>query len=337
MLRRKITSLGFVLGAFAILFSASTAFAATQTAATATPQSTGNALKVSPVRTDAEIKAGSSQTVDIYVQNMTAGSTKLRAIINDFVAGKGESGTPNIILDADQAAPSHSLKQYVEPIGDFTLAPNEQKTIKVKINMPASVAAGGYFGAVRFAPASSTSDQNVTLSASVGSLLLVKVPGDIKEDLSIASFDVRKKDEAGNFFTSGKDLKSIVRFENKGDVQEAPFGKVILKKGNKTLASYEINNDQPRGNVLPDSIRRFSVDLDKVDSFGKYKVEGNFGYGSKGQLLTASQTFYVVPIPVIIITIAVIILILIAIFVIPRMIKGYNRRIVQKATGSKRK
>ncbi len=337
MLRRKIASLGFVLGASAILFSASTAFAATQTAATATSQSTGNALKVSPVRTDVEIKAGTSQTVEIYVQNMTDDATKLRGIINDFVAGKGENGTPNIILDADQAAPSHSLKQYVEPVGDFTLAANEQKTIKVKITIPASASAGGYYGAVRFAPASSTSDQNVTLSASVGSLLLVKVPGDIKEDLSIASFDVRKDDHPGSFFTSGKDLKSIVRFQNKGDVQEAPFGKVLLKKGNKTLASYEINNEQPRGNVLPDSVRRFSVDLDKVDSFGKYKLEGNFGYGAKGQLLAASQTFYVVPIPIIVITVAVILLILAAIFVIPRMVKGYNKRIVQKATGSKRK
>ncbi len=337
MIRRKIASFGFVLGAFAMIFSASTAFAATQSAVTATPQSTGNALKVSPVRNDLEIKPGASQTVDIYVQNMTAGTSKLRVIINDFVAGKDENGTPNIILDADQAAPSHSLKQYVEPIADFTLAPNEQKTVKVKVTIPATASAGGYFGAVRFAPSSSTSDQNVTLSASVGSLLLVKVPGDIKEDLSIASFDVRKDDKAGNFFTSGKGVKSIVRFENKGDVQEIPFGKVILKKGNKTLASYEINNLQPRGNVLPDSIRRFSVDLDKVGSFGKYQLEGNFGYGSKGQLLTASQTFYVVPISVIVATAAVVILILLAIFVLPRMVKNYNRRVVQKATGSKRK
>jgi hypothetical protein len=326
-----------VLGAFTILFSASTAFAATKTAATATPQSTGNALKVSPVRNDLEIKPGASQTVDIYVQNMTSGSTKLRAIINDFVAGKDENGTPNIILDADQAAPSHSLKQYVEAIGDFTLAPNEQKNIKVKVTIPATASAGGYFGAVRFAPSSSTSDQNVTLSASVGSLLLVKVPGDIKEDLSVASFDVRKDDKPGNFFTSGKGLKSIVRFQNKGDVQEAPFGKVILKKGAKTLASYEINNVQPRGNVLPDSIRRFGIDLDKVSAFGKYKVEGNFGYGSKGQLLTASQTFYVVPIPVIVTAFVVLILIVLAIFVAPRMVKNYNRRVVQKATGSRRK
>lgn len=337
MIRRKIASFGFALGALAIIFSASTAFAATKQPVTATPQSTGNALKVSPVRNDLEIKPGSSQTIDIFVQNMTAGSTKLRAIINDFVAGKDENGTPNIILDADQAAPSHSLKQYVEPIADFTLQPNEQKDIKVKVTIPATVAAGGYFGAVRFAPASANSDQNVTLSASVGSLLLVKVPGDIKEDLTVASFDVRKDDKAASFFTSGKNLKSVVRFQNKGDVQEAPFGKVILKKGDKTLASYEINNLQPRGNVLPDSIRRFSVDLSHVGSFGKYKVEGNFGYGSKGQLITTSQTFYVVPVSVIVVTITVIVLILLAIFVLPRMIKDYNRRVVQKASSTKRK
>lgn len=297
----------------------------------------GNALKISPVRQDVEIKPGESKVIDVYVQNLTTTKADLRGIVNDFVAGNDESGQPNIILDENQAAPSHSLKQYVTKIPNFSLAPNEQKDIKVTITIPATAKPGGYFGAVRFAPQSADTDKNVTLSASVGSLVLVKVPGEIKEQVGLASFDVRKDDAAGSFFTSGDGLKAVARFENTGDVQEQPFGKIALKKGGKVLAVYEINNTQPRGNVLPDSIRRFSADLSNVGSFGKYTIEGNFGYGTKGALLTGSKTFYVVPVPVIVAIALAIIVVLLLVFVLPKLIRNYNQRIVQKATGKKKK
>lgn len=333
MIRRKVASLGLLFVAVAIcLGGVGRVFAAT---ATSTTQGSGNALKVSPVRSDAEVNPGASKVFDVYVQNLSGNVANLQAIVNDFVANKDESGTPSIILNGNQAAPTHSLKQFVTPIPNFTLQPNEQKDIKVTVTVPKNVAPGGYYGAVRFAPAAASADQSVTLSGSVGSLVLIKVPGNIKESVNIASFDVRKGDSAKTFFTSGKDLQAVVRFQNNGDVQEEPFGKVLVKKGGQTLATYEINNTSPRGNVLPNSIRRFSVNLSNVGSFGKYTIDGNFGYGSNGQLLMASKTIYVVPISVFVIVGIAIVALLLIIFVVPRMVKGYNRRVVSKATSKK--
>lgn len=294
----------------------------------------GNALKVSPVRSDLTIQPGTSQAVDISVQNLTDTTANLRAIMNDFVADANETGQPSIILDEGKSAPTHSLKQYIAPIADFTLAPKEKKTLKVTVAMPPTVKAGGYFGVVRFAPVSAETDKNVTLAASVGSLILVKVPGDIEEKLSIASLDVRQNDDPGTFFTSNKDLQSVVRFQNSGNVQVEPFGKMLLKKSGKTIAEYEVNNVEPRGNVLPDSIRRFDVPLNKVGSIGKYTVEGNFGYGSNGQLLSASASFYVIPVWAIGISIGVLLLILFLVFGVPRLIRSYNQRIIRKANAS---
>jgi multisubunit Na+/H+ antiporter MnhC subunit len=88
----------------------------------------------------------------------------------------------------------------------------------------------------------------------------------------------------------------------------------------------------PRGNVLPDSVRKFTVKLDKVGAFGKYTLVGNFGYGNDGQLLSGSTTFYVVPLAAIIIVAAIVILIVFLIFALPKLIRGYNRKIVQRAT-----
>lgn len=336
MARRNIlASASLVLVALMVLFGMTVAVVA----APADTAATGNGMRVSPVRTDLTIKPGTSQTIDVYVTNLTSATADLRGIVNDFTANPNESGTPAILLNG-QSAPSHSLKNYVQPIGTFSLGPNATKDVKVTISIPSGLAGGGYFGVVRFAPASAAATgKNVNLTASVGSLLLVTVPGKIVEQMDIASFDVRhinaKADTLtsgpSTFFTGRKSLGAVVRFDNTGNVQEAPFGNIILKKGKKQLATYQINNITPRGDVLPDSIRYFTAPLTNLGSFGRYTIEGNFGYGTTGQLLTAQTSFYVVPVGLLIIVGVVVLLILFLIFGLPRLVRAYNRRVIQRA------
>lgn len=299
----------------------------------------GNALKVSPVRTDVSLDPGAQKTIQILITNVTDVRTTLHPAINDFTASGAEDGKPSVILDENQYAPSHSLKQFVPKLADFSIGPNETKAINVTINVPKDAAGGGYFGAVRFYPAAlpgqSTENVNLNLSASVGSLVLLKVNGDIREEMNVKSLDVRKGDKPGSFFTSPKDLKAVVRFENTGNVQLEPFGKMQLKRFGKEVGGYEINQRGPalvQGSVLPESIRRFSVDLKNLSSFGKYTVEGNFGYGANGQLITAKTTFYVVPVLLILLGVVALLVLLFLIFVLPRMIRSYNKRIIRKAS-----
>ena len=173
----------------------------------------------------------------------------------------------------------------------------------------------------------------ITLSASVGSLILVKVPGNVKEDVNLLSFDVHHTATGSSqtLFMSGKQIVAAVRFQNNGDVQEQPFGKVLLEQGGKVLATYEVNNTTPLGNVLPDSIRKFIIPLDKVGVFGKYTLVGNFGYGSSGQLLSGKTTFYVVPVAAILLILLILIALVFFIFVFPRLVRRYNQRIIRRA------
>jgi len=295
----------------------------------------GNGLRVSPVRSDITIYPGKTEKVTVNVTNVTSVSAQLQTVVNDFVANPNETGEPAIILNPNQYAPSHSLKRYATTGGNFTLRPGEQKNVTVTINIPANAAGGGYYGAIRFAPASNVNgpNQTVSLAGSVGTLVLVKVPGDIKEQLSIASFDARVNDRPSSFFLNNKSIDAVVRFQNQGNIQEQPFGKILLKnRSGKVLAAYEVNNAVPPGNVLPDSIRKFPIPLkDKVGSFGQFKLEGNFGYGSSGQLLSASTTFYVIPTWLIIAFISLVLLIAFLVFGLPRLIKAYNKRVLRRA------
>lgn len=330
------TQLATLFGALTILFSFAVvpvSAATTTTTKTQTATGAGNGIKISPVHSDLTINPGSSATLDVYVTNVTGQAATFQVLANDFIASGDESGNPAVILNPNQAAPSHGLKQYISPINNITLQPQETKDVKVIINMPNNIAAGGYYGAIRVAPATSStvSNKNITLSASVASLVLVKVPGDIKEQVSIASFDARDGDKSRSIFTSNKNVNAVVRFQNEGNIQEQPFGKITVKdiRGHQ-VGEYEINTAEPKGNVLPDSIRKFSVQVKGLSSFGRYTMTGNFGYAN-GQLLSATSTFYIIPIPVIVFLIILAVLILVAIFEVPRLIKSYNRRVLRRA------
>ncbi|MDL2363473.1 MAG: DUF916 domain-containing protein [Patescibacteria group bacterium] len=294
----------------------------------------GNGLRVSPVRKDVTIEPGKSEVITVSVTNVTSQAATLQTIVNDFTANPNESGNPAIILDPKQFAPSHSLKRFVGPIANVTLQPGQTKPVLVTVTVPKDAAAGGYYGAVRFAPAGVASgpDQTVSLAGSVGSLILVKVPGNIREQLSIASFDIRQNDRPSNFFTTNKDLTATVRFQNQGNLQESPFGKVLLKNSSgKIITQFELNNTTPPANVLPDSIRKFPISINKVGKFGKYKVEGNFGYGASGQLLSASTSFYVIPKIYVLLFICFVLFLVFLVFGLPRLVKAYNRRVIRNA------
>lgn len=302
-------------------------------AAATTSQTAGsNGFRISPVRTDLVINPGSSQIVTVYITNVTTVDNNLQVLVNDFQA-RDETGTPALLLNG-QSAPKHGLKQYTTvPTSTINLKPGQQAAVNVKISIPSNAVAGGYYGAVRFAPVDVAGNKNVNLAASVGSLILVKVPGDIHEQVSLIGFGANRDggDSTKSLFDTNKGLKAIVRFQNNGDVQEEPFGKIQLKKGGTILSSYEINTASPPGNVLPGSIRLFSVNLTKVGSFGKYTLEGNFGYGSNGQLLSATSTFYVIPLGLIAIVIVIILLIIGGFILIPRGVRRHDRRILRKA------
>ncbi len=293
-----------------------------------------NGYRLSPVRTDLTIQPGASKSVTVYIQNASSAAENLQVIINDFQARSDESGNPALLLNGATAT-QHSLKQFVSvPSPTFSLQPNEQKAVTAVVNIPVGTTSGGYYGAIRFAPVGSNGNKNVNLSASIASLVLVTVPGNLNEQLSIASFGVGQGNgnATSSLFFTNKNLKAIVRFQNGGNVQEQPFGKLLLKKGSNSLATYAVNTDTPPSNVLPNSIRLFNVKINKVGNFGKYKLEGNFGYGSKGQLLTTQATFYVIPATVIIIGALILLLIIILIFALPRLIRAYNRRIIARAS-----
>jgi len=298
--------------------------------AQSTKSNAANTIKVTPVRTDIEIMPGSSKTVDVTVTNLTTTSVSVAPYTNDFVAGD-DRGTPALILDSDQFAPSHSLKRFMSPLSTATIPAKQSKTFKVLITVPQNAQAGGYFGAVRFAPSDPDGGGQVNLSASVASLILLTVPGDIVEKLRLNNFDIQQNDVNGNSFRTPDNLQASFSFENQGNLQIGPFGRVSVKKGDKVVFESDFNNKDPRDVILPDSTRRWEIAFKDIEAFGHYDVTATFTYGTTNQTIEVTKSFWVIPQWVIFAAIgAVVGLLLIIALVVFLVIRSRKRRYLPK-------
>jgi hypothetical protein len=288
-----------------------------------------NSLKLSPLRSDLTLDPGTSGTVKVNVTNITKAAIVLKAIENDFVAGD-EKGTPSLILDQNSYAPSHSLKRFMSPIANVTVAPGSTQEVSVKIDVPKKAQAGGYYGALRFAPAGS-GDQALALSSGIASIILLKVSGPTVERLTLTNFDIQQNGGTGSNFRTPDDLGILIRFKNEGNVHEAPFGQINVQKGKKVVYSYDFNAKDPKDTVLPDSARRWQVPLKNIGKFGKYTVSATFGYGSKGDTINIEKSVWIIPSTVIMaIVIAVVVVagIILGLWV---FLRNYKRRILKSS------
>lgn len=314
--------------ALMLLAAAFFMFAGTQAFAQQSTGTMANTIKVTPVRSDIEIKPGTSYTQKVTVSNLTGGPITLQAVQNDFIAGD-ERGTPALILDADKYAPTHSLKRFMKPLQNITVEANKTRTVDVIITVPKDAQAGGYFGAIRFAPVSPEGGGQVNLSGSVASLILMTIPGPAVEKMTVTNFDIVQDGKSASRFATPDNLEASVRFQNQGSVQLGPFGKLSVTQGDKVVYSADFNNKTPRDVVLPDSARRWEIPLDKIGAFGNYTVSATFTYGTKNQTIEVKKSFWVIPQAVIIAAVVGVIVLIALITAIWFFLRQYKRRIIR--------
>ena len=295
------------IGATIILF-----FSGYASADSTSSQAGVNGYNVGPLINSLVIYPGSTKLVTVYVQNTSNAIENVQTIVNNFVEAPSNDGTPELLFNNDYS--KYGLKQFINvQNGNFILAPKQQEGVNVNITIPKDTESGGYFAAVRFAPQSAALGKNVNLSGSVASLMLITVPGNLHEHLNINKFGA--SDSSGHIhriFTNHNSIYGYVYFNNSGNIQLQPFGAFDVHQGKNNLGNSVVNKGN--GYILPGSQRYFITKLSGIGSFGRYTLYGNFGYGSRGELLSATATFYVVPIWIIwsFISLVVILILIIA-------------------------
>jgi hypothetical protein len=295
----------------------------------------GNGLRISPIRHELTLSPGQSDSYTIEVTNITTGPTTVTSVVNDFESDD-ETGQPKL-LTQPRADNPFSLRNFVDLPGPFNLDPDESKTVTISVRVADTTAPGAYWGAIRFnAGTGGAADENATvaLSASVAGLLLVSVPGDVTEQMSLEYIKPRINGETRTIFETAPDEMSV-RLKNEGNSLLKPFGQIRIKNMfGSEVYSYELNNTALRGNVLPRSGRTFVDGIENIGLIGRYTVEATLSYGAGGgNIISAKTSFWVVPWKLIILALVVIAAI---IWFATRGLKTYNRRVVERAKKNSR-
>lgn len=291
----------------------------------------GQGLEISPPVIQLTANPGQTLTTKVSVRNVTTGALLVNGEADDFGAGTDETGTPKLLLN-ETGATRYSLKYWVTGVPNLTLAPGELKQNSITIRVPGNAEPGGHYAVVRFTgvPTGVGSTSGVSLSASVGALILLTVNGAITHQLGVAQFAAGQSKASdtfapGTFYEHGP-VAFLVRLQNGGSVHEAPHGTITVKDmlGHKTIQMVVNANG---GNVLPGSIRRFVSTMPNKMLFGHYTASLSLAYAGN-KTLSSSVGFWVIPWKLIL-------LIIVALVVIGYLLKvglkRYNEHIIAQA------
>lgn len=303
------------------------------------------ALTISPPLREFTADPGTEFSDVIKLINEDEIERTFYATIEGFRA-RGERGEPEFFQTGEetQLATWITLEETT-----VTLKPREKREIKYTISVPEKASAGGHYAAIFW---SSTPPQiegkvGVGVVTKVGSLLLVRVSGEIKEEMRLIDFSTSKK------FYNRLPVQFLAAFENTGNVHLKPMGEIEIKPKFFGVGKGKVSVNEVGGNVLPKSIRRFEASWQKTASppsratnavskfFEELKNEWkNFALGSFNaslfvlfgttppQTVERTLTFYVFPWRVILVGLIVGI---ISILILARLIRAYNKWIIERA------
>lgn len=258
------------------------------------PFDDAQALTIGPVKFMLEAGAEQTLTEKIFLVNETDKPLQLNSRVQNVTFGPGERGVP--IPAGIQG--EFSLAEWIALSEEIvTLAPQEKKEVTLTVNVPAYAFPGGYYAQILWSPTQS-STPGVKALGEVGSLVLLRVSGPVKEDAAVTYFG----SEDGRTQIEKLPLTLVAKIQNNGSSHIIPQGnlKIIDSRG-RTVAEYSVNAAKEAAAILPEGdIRRFDTVWDADFIFGDYRAILDLTYGEgSAKNLHAEFAFRVMPVAII--------------------------------------
>jgi hypothetical protein len=234
----------------------------------------GSGLSISPTLSEFTIKPGGSNHVSITLKNVTVDDVVAKGEVDDFTSDNN-TGNPKILTNTSTPTPN-SIKKFVSNMDDIPLAKGQQKNVVIVLDVPKSTPPGAYYGIIRYRAvpksAAAPGPGQVALTASVGTIVLITVPGNLREQVQVKGLHVYRGAREGTIFIKPPDSIGIT-ISNFGNGFLKPFGNVeVHNTFNKTVATFQFNNPKELGNILPNSTRTFTNNFKGANKIGRYSV-----------------------------------------------------------------
>ncbi|MFC1780070.1 WxL protein peptidoglycan domain-containing protein [Patescibacteria group bacterium] len=242
-------------------------------------------LSISPVVFELNSDPSDSLTNQIKVYNPTDNPTNVKMLVEDFTP-VGEEG--QVVLEEPDENTTFSLASWatITP-EEFVLRPAEQQVVSFTINVPANAEPGGHYGSiVAYISGGGSETTGSSIGSKRGALVLLRVSGDIKENIIVNTFSTKSFQEKGP-------VEFDLKFENTGNVHVRPAGFITITD---TFGNQVVELEIPQNNVIPDAIRQAGTTWEDTNLIGRYTATlvANYGTGSK-QTITSVTNFIVFP------------------------------------------
>lgn len=273
---------------------------------------TARAMTIEPPSFNLTVNPGDEIKDVLHITNENSYPVTLQPKLLNFMAAPGDetSGAPSF-YPADEVKNGHELAPWItlESTNAVTIPPRSRVNIPFTIDVPKDARPGGHFGAIHVGTLHESQNfdgVNVGVLAETSALIFVRVNGDVRDDLSIASF--------GTDQTTYTHLPAnfAIRLQNQGTTHLIPVGNIFITDAlGRQVASLQVNGDDLR-RVLPDSIRRFDLSWSRKRlpkdasefiqewsnfALGRYTATLVLNYGDPGaqKLISAVTDFWVFP------------------------------------------
>ena len=172
---------------------------------------------------------------------------------------------------------------------EFLLEPGQEEAVTFLIEVPEDAPPGGHYMSVLANLGSSGGGEGVVVGQRIGSLVLLRVAGEVVEQAHVAEI------AAPGFAAKGPIAFDVV-LRNTGNVHLRPVGELVVKG---TFGGEVARLPLEQRNLLPNSERAFSATWDTGWNLGRYTAEYTGIYGSAGTNLKGSTSVILFPWPII--------------------------------------
>jgi hypothetical protein len=254
-------------------------------------------LSISPSLFDMSVNPGQEWRSTLRIINVNDYDLTVYIDVVNFMP-QGESGDGRFLPIEGDKGDGVTLAEWFSITKEAVVIPREQsKEVPFSVRVPFEASPGGHFAAILVGtkpPTPEPGQAKVQTSQMVTSLFFARVAGDIKELGSIREFTTV------DTYLGSPEATFDLRFENKGNVHLQPQGEItITNMWGQERGIIPINQSSQFGNVLPNSIRKFTFSWKGEWSFsdiGRYTAKATLAYGTEARQFSSSETyFWVIP------------------------------------------
>lgn len=295
---------------------------------TAAAQS-GQQLSISPALFEIAVVPGQSWQSTIKVVNANPQPLTIYVEPVNF-APRGEGGDGTLLPVPETEQDGTTVAEWITlDSQSYEIGPESSAGVSFTLNVPNDAAPGGHFAAFMVGTRPPGDDGRTELRTAqiLTSLFFVRVAGDVVEKGTIREFRPQK------WFRSQPEATLELRFENTGNVHLRPQGDIVISNmWGQERGIIPINRQGHFGNVLPESIRKFTFTWrgeQSLSDMGRYRAEVTLAYGSDArQFVTSVTYFWVVPVIPVLSAIAVLV---ITISLLVWLVRLYVRKLIERA------